>query len=311
MFGLRVPLVQAPMGGVAGPPLVAAAANAGAFGMLPIWFLPPPVAVELIEATRARTDKPFAVNLRADLVQLDHIAAALEAGITIIHLFWGDPAPSMAPIRAAGARMLATVWDVESTRRALDAGACALIAQGVEAGGHVRGTTPLAELVPQVREAAPDVPLAAAGALVDGDDVAKVLALGADAGVLGTRLAATVESDAHEVYKQALLDAGDDATDLSTCFDGLWPDAPHRTLRNSTFTAWDAAGRPPPGARPGEGDIVFREGGEVFPRYHMALPTGSAQGDCEAAALYAGSGVGKIHDLPTVREVIARIANSL
>jgi NAD(P)H-dependent flavin oxidoreductase YrpB (nitropropane dioxygenase family) len=312
LFGLRQPIVQAPMGGVAGPSLVAAAANAGALGILPIWFLPPEQAPSLIAATRALTGEPFAVNVRADLVQLEHVSAALEAGVSTVHLFWGDPAASMAPIRAAGARMIATVWDADSAARAVDAGACALIAQGVEAGGHVRGTTPLAALLPIVREIAGDIPVAAAGGLVDGDDVARVLAHGADAAVLGTRLAASLESDAHDVYKRALIAAQGDATVLSTCFDGQWPDAPHRTLRNSTFTRWEAAGRPEPGARPGEGDVVLREQGlGEFHRYSVVPPTRESTGDCEAAALYAGMGVDRITDAPPVAEVIAAIVAAL
>ncbi len=312
LFDLRVPIVQAPMGGVAGPRLVAAAADAGALAILPVWFLPPVGARELIDATRRLTHQPLAVNLRADLVQVDHIRTALDAGITTIHLFWGDPGPCMEPIRAAGARMIATVWDADSTRRALDAGACALIAQGVEAGGHVRGTTPLAELLPRVRELAGPVPVAAAGGLTDAGDVARVLEQGAAAAVLGTRLAATVESDAHDAYKQALLEAGDDATVLSTCFDGLWEDAPHRTLRNSTFRAWDAAGRPRSGARPGEGDVVLHDfDGAAYPRYCMMLPTRGASGDLEAAALYAGTGVARIRDLPEAGRLLAEIAEAL
>jgi len=93
---LTVPIVQAPIGGAAGPRLVAAAANAGALAVLPIWFGTPKAAIDAIERTRALTDKPFAVNLRADLNQDGHIAAALEAGVTTIHLFWGDPASAIA-----------------------------------------------------------------------------------------------------------------------------------------------------------------------------------------------------------------------
>ncbi len=305
LFDLEVPLVQAPMGGVAGPQLVAAVADSGALGVLPIWYLPVADAVAVIRATQAETAKPFAVNVRADLVQLEHIAAALEAGVPVVHLFWGDPAPSMGPIRERGARMMATVWDRDSTRRALDAGAAALLAQGVEAGGHVIGTTPLAELVAMVRELAGDVPVAAAGGLADAGDVARVLAHGADAAALGTRFAATVESAAHDAYKQALIETGGDATVRSTCFDDMWPDAPHRTLQNSTFRMWDAAGRPAPGSRPGEGDVIFRgPHGQPVTRYSMALPTGDMTGDVEAGALYAGSAVGRIADLPAVADLV-------
>jgi NAD(P)H-dependent flavin oxidoreductase YrpB (nitropropane dioxygenase family) len=311
LFDLRVPIVQAPMGGVAGPALVSAAANAGALGVLPIWYLPPEAAVALVQQTRTLTDRPFAVNVRADLHQADLIAAALDAGASMVHLFWGDPAASMQPIRNRDARMIATVWDSDSARRAADAGACAVIAQGVEAGGHVIGTIPLYELLPMVRSAVGDLPVAAAGGLADAEDVAKVLAAGADAAALGTRFAATAESEAHDDYKRALIEAAGDATVRSVCFDGEWPDAPHRTLRNSTYQAWHAAGQPAAGARPGEGDVVLRDAHGAYERYHMTLPTLDMTGDWEAAALYAGAGVSKVADAPPVAEVIDRITASL
>lgn len=299
-FALSVPIVQAPMGGAAGPRLVAAAADAGALAILPVWFGTPTAASNVINQTRALTRKPFAVNLRADLEQSGHIAAALDAGIEIFHL-----------IRRAGARMIATVSDLDTTKVALDAGATALIAQGVEAGGHVFGNTPLAELVPQVVDAAAGIPVVAAGGIVDGNDVADVLSLGASAAVLGTRLVASDESDAHPAYKQALVDADDGDTVLSKCFDGFWPDAPHRTLKNSTYRAWNEAGSPSAGSRPGEGDILMRSPiGVDIPRYHAATPTNRMAGDCEGMALYAGMGVGRIKSIRPAHSVIDEIVTT-
>ena len=312
-FALTVPIVQAPMGGAAGPKLVAAAANAGALAILPIWFGTLTAAADAIVRTRALTPMPFAVNLRADLVQTDLISAAIENGVSLIHLFWGDPAASMPAIRRGGARMIATVSDRDTARAALDSGAVALIAQGVEAGGHVFGTTPLAELLPQIVAEAAGVPVAAAGGLCDADDVVRALRLGASAAVLGTRLVASEESEAHADYKRALVEARDGQTVLSKCFDGFWPNAPHRTLKNSTFQAWQAAGRSAAGARPGEGDIVMRAAGAFdIPRYHAATPTTRMIGDCEAMALYAGTGIAKVTGIraagPLIEEIAAGVA---
>jgi NAD(P)H-dependent flavin oxidoreductase YrpB (nitropropane dioxygenase family) len=303
------------MGMVAGPRLVGAAAEAGALGMLPIWFAPIEAATAMIKSTQALTSRPFAVNIRADLGMDEMIAAATDLGVDIVHLFWGDPAPSMAAIRRGGARMIATVGDAEATRRALDAGAAGLIAQGVEAGGHVLGTTPLKELLPLVVEIAGDVPVAAAGGLSDAQDIAQVFALGASAAMLGTRLVAAVESDAHPSYRQALIAARAEDTVRTRCFDGGWPDAPHRVLRNSTFRTWERAGSPAAGARPGEGDIIMRDGsGTAYPRYHVAPPLADMNGDLEAATLYAGMGVGKIADVRPLGvlfdEIMAGLAGS-
>jgi nitronate monooxygenase len=308
-FDLDVPIVQGPMGGgISGPRLVSAVAQAGALAILPIWPHTVAEAVAMINATRALTHRPFAVNIRADLAQHDLIAAAIDHGVATVHAFWGDPADCMRTIRRRGARLIATVWDADSARAALDAGASAVIAQGVEAGGHVKGTTPLHELLPVVVALAGDVPVVAAGGLADGADAARVLQLGASAVLFGTRFAATEESDAHPVYKQALVSAGPGATARSECFDILWPDAPHRTLKNSTFITWEAAGCPAPGHRPGENDVILRAPGQPpVPRYSAEPPSAATTGDWEAAALYAGTGVGKIVDVPPAAEVIARV----
>ena len=311
-FGMSVPIVQAPMGMAAGPRLVAAAAEAGALGVLPVWTAPIDTAVGMIKATQALTSRPFAVNIRADLVMHDMIAAAIDQGVGIVHLFWGDPAASMGAIRRGGARMIATVSDAETTRKALDAGAAGLIAQGVEAGGHVLGSMPLKELLPVAVAMAGEVPVAAAGGLSDAADIAEVFAAGASAAVLGTRFVAAEESEAHPAYRGALIAAGAEDTVRTLCFDGGWPDAPHRVLRNSTFRAWEQAGGPARGARPGEGDIVMRNAaGAPIARYNCAPPHMTMTGDLEAATLYAGMGVGKITDVRPVGALIDEIMQGL
>jgi NAD(P)H-dependent flavin oxidoreductase YrpB (nitropropane dioxygenase family) len=249
-----------------------------------------------------------AINLRADWDQDALIAVAAEEGVDIVHLFWGDPARSMPAVRRAGARMIATVSDAETTKAALDAGADGLIAQGVEAGGHVFGSTPLEELLPQVAKLAGEAPVAAAGGLASNDDVARAFALGASAVVLGTRLLVTEECEAHPLYKGALIAASGADTALTLCFDGGWPDAPHRVLRNSTLRAWEAAGCPEAGARPGEGEVLGRDprGGGVA-RYHCSPPRAGVDGDVEAMCLYAGMGVGKITRIQPLRAPIGEV----
>ena len=131
-FGLELPLVQGPMGGISGPRLVSAVAEAGALGILPIWHLDLEKVRAAIAGTFGATKRTFAVNIRADLNQQDHIACALDAGVTAFHLFWGDPAASMAAIRRWNARMIATVSDTDTTKAALDSGAVALIDRGLK-----------------------------------------------------------------------------------------------------------------------------------------------------------------------------------
>jgi NAD(P)H-dependent flavin oxidoreductase YrpB (nitropropane dioxygenase family) len=300
------------MGGVAGPRLVAAVAGAGGLGMLPIWTAPAERVGPSLDETRALTDAPFAVNLRADLAMHDHIAAAVDHGVTIIHTFWGDPSESARTVRRLGARLMVTVSDADTTKAALDAGAVALVAQGVEAGGHVFGTTPLAELLPLVADLAGATPVAAAGGLVTAEDAIAAFRLGASAAAFGTRFAATEQSDAHPDYKAALVAAGEGATAHTLCFDGGWPDAPHRVLANSTLRAWDAAGRPPPGERPGEGEVIMSAAeGRTIQRYAVTMPIRGMTGDTEAAALYAGDGVGRVDRVVSAATFVSETAEAL
>lgn len=311
-FGVSVPIVQGGMGGVAGPELVAAVSNAGGLGVLPIWHLPPDHAKAEIEQTQKLTHKPFAVNLRADLDQTELIETALETGVDLFNLFWGDPTRSMPALEVGHGRLIATIGDLEAARAAIDLGAAALIAQGVEAGGHVLGETPRNQLVRALAAEDFGAPIIAAGGLASADDVSQILALGADAALIGTRFVVADESIAHADYKRAILAAEAGATVRTTCFDGMWPDAPHRVIRNSTFDMWDAAGRPPEGRRPGEGDPVLTlPNGTSLPRYFVATPSAGMSGEIEASAMYAGMGLGAITQQQPASEIVADLVSKL
>lgn len=307
LLNLETPLVQGPMGGISGPELVAAVANAGALGVLPIWVAELADASRLIRLTAGRTGRPFGVNLRADLQQLDHVSLALDEGIELFHLFWGDPGPTATHLHARGGRFIATVGDAEAAMRALDAGAIALVAQGVEAGGHVLSELPSEVLLPAVVSVAGTVPVVAAGGIACPADAEAALGLGASAVLCGSRFVASVESGAHDVYKAAMVSAGANATARSVCYDLGWADAPHRTLVNDTHRMWDAAGRPPVGERPGEGDVLFRTAnGADIPRYFVLPPGQGMEGDLTEGAMYAGTGVERIEAVLTVAEIVSR-----
>jgi NAD(P)H-dependent flavin oxidoreductase YrpB (nitropropane dioxygenase family) len=146
--------------------------------------------------------------------------------------------------------------------------------------------------VPAVVDAVSPLPVLAAGGIADGRGLAAVLALGAAAGWIGTRFLLAEEADVHDDYRRRLIQASETDTVYTGLFDGGWPDAPHRTLRNSTVDGWLAAGSPPPGTRPGEGEPVARRGdGEPILRYSGDLPTRRTTGRATEMALYAGQGV--------------------
>ena len=115
----------------------------------------------------------------------------------------------------------------------------------------------------------------------------------------------------HPVWQEAILAAQAGDTVYCTLFDVGWPDAPHRVLRNSTVRAWEAAGRPEPGARPGEGETVARTDGRELVRYSDEVALRRTEGDIEALALYAGQGVGTIDRVEAAAEVTTRIGSAL
>ncbi|HVB39044.1 MAG TPA: nitronate monooxygenase, partial [Vicinamibacterales bacterium] len=283
LLGIDWPIVQAPIGSATSPALAAAVSNAGALGSLALSWRRPDESVAAIAETRGLTSRPFAVNVVLAWPQDVQVSLALDAGVRIVWTFWGDPAPYVAAVHDAGALLVHSVGSASEARAAAAAGVDVLVAQGVEAGGHVRGTTPLRTLLAEVRQVAPHVPVVAAGGLATGEDVAAVLAAGASGACLGTRFICAHEAHVAPIYQQQIVEAGPDATVLTRLFNKGWPDAPHRVLRNSTVRAWEAAGRPAPGARPGEYDeVAVGAGGRSIERYSDTIPTPGLRGDLEA-----------------------------
>ena len=309
LLAIRYPIFQAPMGRTAPPQLAAAVTNAGGLGMLGTSWDTPTVMREKIRATRALTPGPFAINLARPWDQHERLDIALDEGVKVVSLFWGDPAPYLRRARDAGAIVIHTVATPDEARRVADLGVDLVVAQGVEAGGHVWSSVSTMVLVPLICDAVPDVPVIAAGGIADVRGVRAALALGAQGVWLGTRFLATFESGAHEEFKQRLVAARATDTVYTTLFDQGWPEAPHRALRNSTFELWEKAGCPPAGSRPGEAEIIgtFPDGAPI-PRYGVPAPMQGATGEIEAFALYAGQSVGLVRNLQPVTEVIAELA---
>ena len=139
-LGIQLPIVLAPMGGAVGPQLTAAVSNAGGLGMIPLWYLDPETVRASIRTVRDLTNKPFGVNLNLNWPQEDRLAVCLDEGVSIISTFWGDPSAYVQRAHQAGATVFHTAGSAEEARRAADAGADIIVAQGWEAGGHVRGT---------------------------------------------------------------------------------------------------------------------------------------------------------------------------
>jgi len=308
-LGIDLPIILAPMAGAVGPELAAAVSNAGGLGILPLWRADPDTLRAAVRETRSLTPAPFAVNLNMEFPQEELLEACLEEGVPIISFFWRDPGDLVARAKAGGAVVMHTVGDAEAARRAVDGGVDVIVAQGWEAGGHVSGMVATMPLVPAVVDAVGRVPVVAAGGIADGRGLAAALALGAGAGWIGTRFLAAEEATIHPDYRARLFASSEaDTVHLANLFDGGWPDAPHRALHNSTVAAWEAAGRPRPGARPGEGDVVATSlsRGEIQ-RYRSYTPGPDASGEIEALSLWAGQGVGLVKRVQPAEEIVSEI----
>jgi NAD(P)H-dependent flavin oxidoreductase YrpB (nitropropane dioxygenase family) len=308
-LGIELPIIQAPMGGAAGPALAAAVSNAGGLGMLPLWRADAETMRQQIRTTRALTSQPFAVNLTLEIPQEERLAVCLDEGVAIISFFWRDPA-SLVPIaKAGGAVVLHTVGSADEAKKAVDCGVDIVVAQGWEAGGHVRGMVATMPLVPAVVDAVRPTPVVAAGGIADGRGLAAVLALGAAGAWMGTRFLVSYEAAIHHRYRELLLRANEnDTVYLDDLFDVRWPNAPHRTLRNTTVEAWQAAGRPASGHRPGEGEVIAtsRSSGPIV-RYQSYTPVTDTEGDIDALSLWAGQSVGLVSKLQPAGEIVREI----
>ena len=309
LFGIQYPILQAPVGFSSGPDLVIAVNKAGGLGSMALTSATPEEARDRVKKVLSATKVPFAVNYILGF-EPKSLSAALEAGAPFAHFSWGIPNREvLALVRQNGAKFGVQVGSAKGAKRAFDSGATYVVVQGIEAGGHVQGTAPLMEVLPSVLAVANGRPVFAAGGIGNGRDIRKVLDAGASGAMLGTRFVATAESYAHPVYKQALVRADADQAVLTVCFEGGWPNAPHRSLRNSTFANWEAAGCPPAGQRPGEGDVLGkRPDGSLILRYASGSPSKSIVGDAiSECALHAGLGVGQIKDISTVEVLMTRL----
>ena len=306
LVGCTCPLQQAAMGGVATPELAGAVARAGALGMLCEFDTQP--SSQRMERARSLGEGGsvgmgfFGQWMNDDLETFEHAAAALR----VVEVFWTRPDASLVErARRSGDALIA--WQVGSpddARAAQDVGCDFVVAQGVESGGHVMGTTPRDELLAAVL-ARVSLPVVVAGGIATAADVARAIGAGAAAVRVGTAFVVTEESGGHPAYIDALLAArSGDETVMTTAFGAGWPDAPHRVLA-SALAAAQAHG----------GDVVG-EAGEPgarypVPRFGVATPNRDVTGDVEAMALYAGTGVGDVKEIRSAEALVSELVSKL
>jgi NAD(P)H-dependent flavin oxidoreductase YrpB (nitropropane dioxygenase family) len=298
------------MGWITGPELTAAVSGAGGLGILGAGANPPELLRQKIRRVRELTDRPFGVNLILSRPAEERFQVCAEEGVPVLSLFWGDPAPFVERAHDAGMKVLLQVGDVASAIDAKAKGVDAIIAQGVEAGGHVAGELSTMALVPRVVDAVATVPVIAAGGIADARGLVAALALGAQAAVLGTRFIATPEADAHPEYKRRIVAASGEDTVRTILFGGGWPNAPHRVLRTSFVDQWLAKPERGNENRPDEPVVAeSRLGGEVFPirRFMVFPPNRETTGAVETMALYAGQSAGLVREQKPAGQIVAEL----
>lgn len=237
LLGIRYPLVQAGMIWCSGWRLASAVSNAGGLGIIGSGSMYPEVLREHVRKCKAATSKPFAVNVPLLYPNVEeHVRTIVQEGVRIVFTSAGNPATWTKHLKDQGITVVHVTASVKFARKAVDAGADAVVAEGFEAGGHNgREETTTLVLIPLVRDAV-DVPVIAAGGIADGRAMMAAMALGADGVQVGSRFVASQESSAHPAFKQHVIDSKEGDTLLT-----LKELAPVRMMRNKFFTDVQAA----------------------------------------------------------------------
>jgi NAD(P)H-dependent flavin oxidoreductase YrpB (nitropropane dioxygenase family) len=300
LVGCTVPIQLAGMGSILSPELAAAVSNVGGLGQLTLTG-DVADASQKLERLSSMTSKPFGINLLIPYLDREVLDFAAHRA-RVIDFFWGDPDPALIRVvHDAGA--LAS-WQVGSTAEAIAAEAAGcdfIIAQGIEAGGHIRGTLGLLPLLSSVLDSV-SVPVLAAGGIGSGRSIAAVLAAGAAGVRMGTRFIAAAESNAHPDYVKALIAARAEDSVRTSRFHvqcGLCPST-HGVLRQAIEAA-DAFG----------GDYVAEielDGEkEQIARFRGIPPFKGFHGHIEAMACYAGQSVGDVKRVQPAAEIVAEL----
>ena len=301
LVGCTVPLQLAGMGPISSPELTAAVSEAGGLGVITLARAPLDVVEQRLARIRELTSRPFGVNLLIPYLDLEILELSVRAA-HVIDFFWGDPdAALVRRVHETGALASWQVGSVDEAMAAEAAGCDFIIAQGNEAGGHIRGTLALLPLLADVLDAV-SIPVLAAGGIGNARSVAAVLAAGAAGVRVGTRFIAASESNAHPDYVRALISAGAEDSVRSTRFEvdcGLCPST-HGVLRTAIANADAFAGD-------AVGEVeVFGERRNVR-RFQGLPPSRAVSGTIDAMACYAGQSVGSVRRVQTAAEIVAEL----
>jgi nitronate monooxygenase len=314
LLGCTVPLQQAGMGKLASPALAAAVADAGGLGMVSgIGAAPPEYVAKILDGLRRSTSGAFGANfivdgvretgkLDADFLKVLEVAASRAP---VVEFFYETPDPELVEIAHAGDALVS--WQVGSAPEAVAAegvGCDLIVAQGTEAGGHVRGKIGLLALLGEVLPSV-KVPVVAAGGIGTGRAMAAALAAGASAVRVGTRFVAAEEAGTHPAYVEKLIAASAKDTILTEAFSANWPNAPHRVLRSCVeavdrFTG-EVVGET---SQPWAPDVRV----PVHTRDSFVANVGTT-GNIDAMPLWAGESVDGVKGVQKAADIVRELAD--
>lgn len=290
LLGIKYPVIQGGMAWVAEYHLAAAVSNAGGLGLIGAASAPPEVVREQIKEAKKLTDKPFGVNvmlLNPNAAEVARIV--IEEGVKVVTTGAGSPAKFMDAWKKAGVIVIPVVASVAMAKMMERAGADAVVAEGMESGGHIGAQTTMT-LVPQIVDAV-DIPVIAAGGIADGRGIAASVMLGAEGVQMGTRFVVAKESIVHENYKERVIKAKDIDSEVT----GMSTGHPIRVLRNQMSREY----------------LKLEKEGASFEELEQltlgSLRKAVIEGDVVHGSLMAGQSAGLVKKEQTCGEIVEEI----
>ncbi len=294
LLNITYPILQGGMAWVATHSIAAAVSNAGGLGIIAAGHAPSEWVREEIRACKAKTDKPFGVNVMLLSPHVDEvIQVVIEEGVKVVTTGAGNPGKYMDALKAVGVKVIPVVPSVALAKRMERSGADAVIAEGCESGGHIGELTTMA-LVPQVVDAV-NIPVIAAGGIADGRGMAAAFMLGAQGVQIGTRFLVAKECAIPDAYKQRVIKA----SDIDAVVTGRSTGHPVRSLRNQLTRAFSK---------------LEKEGADQEALDQLgvgALRRAAVEGDINHGSVLAGQISGMITKEQTTKEIIDEIMSGV
>ncbi|MFC6255365.1 enoyl-[acyl-carrier-protein] reductase FabK [Secundilactobacillus hailunensis] len=296
-LGLKYPIFQGGMAWVADGRLAAAVSNAGGLGIIGAGHASGEVVEGEIKRAKSLTDRPFGVNVMLLSPHVEDVVKVIlkaHDSITVVTTGAGDPSKYLPEFKAASIKVIPVVGSVALAKRMARVGADAVVAEGMESGGHIGKLTTMA-LVPQVVDAI-NIPVIAAGGIGDGRGLAAAFMLGAIGVQMGTRFLVATESKVHPTYKKAVLKA----KDIDTMITGEFAGHPARVLKNPMAKRFVRLER----TEAAKADPDFSEVEEIG---NGALRNAVLTGDRENGAYMAGQVAGMVRQAQPAAEILADV----